>query len=77
MIGYPGTHSEVHGVNQALLDRQAAGIDSNDDDLEELRTMIIHNTRTESGVKDGTRMTRCVNCRDVTLGAQAIYDAPC
>lgn len=75
--GRPGTHSEVHGANEALNDRAARnqagdhppGQPHDESDMDGL---VIHNTRTEAGPNEGDPMKRCHNCAPITDGAHAL-----
>ncbi|MGC4095081.1 MAG: RHS repeat-associated core domain-containing protein [Polyangiaceae bacterium] len=77
--GRPGTHSEVHGANEALNDR-AARNEAGDHppgqpyDESDMNRLVIHNTRTEQGPNEGDPMPRCHNCAPITDGAHALND---
>ena len=76
--GRPGTHSEVHGANQALNDRAALNQTGDHPpgrphDESDMDGLVIHNTRTETGGA-GQPMTRCHNCGPITDGAHALHD---
>lgn len=77
--GRPGTHSEVHGVNEALNDRAARNEAGNHPpgqpfDESDMDGLVIHNTRTEDGPNKGDPMPRCHNCAPITDGAHALND---
>ena len=63
-MGIPGSHSEVHAIDQALKTRPGAT----------LGDVAIYNVRTERWVVPAPEMVRCDNCIRITDGVRALTD---